>query len=176
MWSWSQHLQAQNVTLLDRLENLENRSRRANLPILNIPEGSEDDHDPVIFISELLKNTMGDSVLPCPPELDRSHSAAGPKPVSVCFYQYQEKDAALRWSRQHKVKYKGFILRIYPDLSTTLAKKRSAFNNVKWALYQRWVKFRLLFPAWLRVTFDGESHLFDTPEDAQVFYDHRIAK
>lgn len=44
-------LQAQNATLLDRLENLENRSRRANLRILNLPGGSEDGHDPTIFIS-----------------------------------------------------------------------------------------------------------------------------
>ncbi len=177
-------LQAQNATLLDRLENLENRSRRANLRILNLPEGSEDGHDPLIFISELLKNTMGDNLFLSPRELDRAHCTAGPKPAAgqpprpfiLCFHRYREKNAALRWSRQHEVEYKGSTLRIYPDLSTTLAKKRSAFNNVKRALYQRGVQFRLLFPARLRVTFDGESHLFETPKEAQVFYDCRVAK
>lgn len=176
-------LQAQNETLLDRLENLENRSRRANLRILNLPEGSEDGHDPAIFISGLLKDVMGDNVFPSPPELDRAHRAAGPRPAAgrpprpfiLCFHRYREKDVALRWSRQHEVKYKGTTLRLYPDLSTTLAKKRSAFNGVKRVLYQRGVQFRLLFPARLRVTFDGESHIFDTPEEAQVFYDRRVA-
>ena len=132
-------LQAQNVTLLDRLENLENRSRRANLRILNLPEGSEDGHHPTIFISKLLKDVMGDNVFPSPPKLDRAHRTAGPKPAAgrspwpiiLCFHQYQEKDTALRWSRQHEVKYKDITLRIYPDLSTALAKKRSAFNSVK---------------------------------------------
>lgn len=34
-------LQAENATLLDRVDDLENRSRRANLRIVNVPEGSE---------------------------------------------------------------------------------------------------------------------------------------
>lgn len=53
-------LQAQNVTLLDHLENLENRSHRSNLRILNMPEGSEEGQDSTTFISELLKETMGE--------------------------------------------------------------------------------------------------------------------
>lgn len=109
-------LLAKNVTLLDRLENLENRLRRANLRILNLPEQSEDGRDPLVFISELLKNTMGDNVL-SPPELDHAHCAAGPKPPAgrpprpfiLCFHRYRDKDAALRWSRQHELKYKGSI-------------------------------------------------------------------
>jgi len=129
-------LQAQNATLLDHLEN---RFHRANLRILNLPEGSEDGHHPTIFISKLLKDVMGDNVFPSPPKLDRAHRTAGPKPAAgrspwpiiLCFHQYQEKDTALRWSRQHEVKYKDITLRIYPDLSTALAKKRLAFNSVK---------------------------------------------
>ncbi|KAI3355637.1 hypothetical protein L3Q82_004177 [Scortum barcoo] len=91
-------------------------------------------------------------------------------PTALCFHPYREKDDALRWSRQHEVKYKR------TTLSPTLAKKRSAFNSVKRLLYQRGVPFHLLFPARLRVTFDGESHLFETPEEAQEFYDRRVAK
>lgn len=36
-------LKEQNVTLLDRVDDLENRSRRSNLRILNVPENSEKD-------------------------------------------------------------------------------------------------------------------------------------
>lgn len=147
-------LKAQNTGLLDRLENLENRSHRSNLRILNIPEGSEDGKDCTTFISELLKEAMGADVFPTPPELDRAHRSAGkpadgrpPRPFILCFHRYREKEIALRWSRQHKVKYKGSTLRIYPDLSTTLAKKRAAFNDVKQALYWSKVLFCLLFPA-----------------------------
>lgn len=60
-------LQAQNTSLSERLENLENRSRRANLRILNIPEGSEDGQDPTTFVSKLLKEAMGADVFTTPP-------------------------------------------------------------------------------------------------------------
>ena len=47
-------LETQNQSLLARLDDLENQSRRANLRIRHIPEGSEDGKDPVKFMSELL--------------------------------------------------------------------------------------------------------------------------
>lgn len=99
-----------------------------------------------------------------------------PRPFILCFHRYREKDLTLKWSRQHQVNYEGIILRIYPDLSTTLAKNRSTFSGVKQALYQKGGQFRLLFPARLRVTFEGENLLFETPEEAQTFYDRRVAK
>ena len=52
---------------MTRLDDLENRSRRANLRILHIPEGSEDGKDPVKFMSELLMQVMGPDVFTAPP-------------------------------------------------------------------------------------------------------------
>lgn len=66
-------LQSQNQLLLDRCDDLENRSRRSNLRILNIPEGSEDGKDPVKFMSDVLMETMGPDVFSTPPELERAH-------------------------------------------------------------------------------------------------------
>lgn len=73
-------LQAQNKSLLDRLDDLENRSRRANLRIINIPEGSEKGRDPIEFISDLLMENLGPDVLPKPPELERAHHSLAAKP------------------------------------------------------------------------------------------------
>lgn len=56
-------LQTQNQSLADRCDCLENRSRRVNLRILNIPEGSEDGKDPIKFISDVLMEMMGS--FPC---------------------------------------------------------------------------------------------------------------
>ncbi len=39
------NLQTQSLSLLDRIEDLENISRRSNLRIVNIPEGSENNQD-----------------------------------------------------------------------------------------------------------------------------------
>lgn len=177
-------LQTQNVSLLDRIDDLENGSRRANLRILNIPEGSEDGRDPVEFMSEMLLETMGPDVFSLPPELERAHRTptfrsvqrASPRTFLVCFSRFQQKEAALRWARNHKLKYRGAVVWVYPDLSAALAKKRAAFNDVKQALYRKNVRFHLLYPARLRVMCRGDVRIFGSPDEAQRFYDQTIAE
>lgn len=53
-------LQAENATLWDKLDNMENRACRSNLRIVNVPEGIEDGQDPVKFVSGMLNEIMGD--------------------------------------------------------------------------------------------------------------------
>lgn len=176
-------LRTANAVLLDRVDDLENRSRRVNLRIINVPEGAERGTDMVLFASGLLKEVMGDQVFQKAPELERAHRALAPRPkdgqsprpIIVCFHRYQEKERALRWARQHQLLYEGKPLRIYPDLSANLSKKRAAFKSVKAAFYERGIEFRLLYPARLRVSYEGESHIFDTPGDAEAFF-QRITK
>lgn len=67
-------LQNQIQALLDRVDDIENRTRRSNLRILNIPEGSETGKDPVKLISELLMECMPE-VFTEPPELESSSIA-----------------------------------------------------------------------------------------------------
>ncbi|KAM7372589.1 hypothetical protein PAMP_009747 [Pampus punctatissimus] len=57
-------LQNQNQQLLDCLDDLENRSQRANPRILNIRKGSEDGKDLLKFMSELLMQVVGPGVFP----------------------------------------------------------------------------------------------------------------
>lgn len=47
-------LQTQNSALQERVEELQNWSRRANLRIVNMAEGSENVQNPVKFVSEML--------------------------------------------------------------------------------------------------------------------------
>lgn len=76
------YLQEQNATLIDRVEDLENRSRRANLRILNVPEDSEKGQATTKFVSELLKEVMGEQVFDKAPELERAHRSLGQKPLT----------------------------------------------------------------------------------------------
>ena len=175
-------LEAQNKSLQDRLDDLENRSRRVNLRIINIPEGSERGRDPTEFISDLLMENLGAGVLTRPPELERAHRSLAPKPgpggrprpFVICFHRFQEREKVLRWARQHELKHRETTLRVYPDVSAITAKKRAAFNKIKQALYQKGIKFRLLFPARLQVSYEDESFTFETPEDAHAFYNERV--
>lgn len=157
----------------------------ANLRIINTPEGSENGRDPVQFIAELLKEGMAADVFPEPPKLERAHRTFGPKPAQggsskprafvICFHYFQEKESALRWARQNELKYQGTVLRVYPDLSTALARKRATYNSIKQTLYQRKIAFRMLYPAKLRVTLGNESHVFETPEEAKSWLERKVA-
>ncbi len=106
------NLQTQNSSLLDRIEDLENRSRRSNLRIVNIPEGSENNQDPVKFVSEMLKEVTGTEVFDEPPILERAHRSPGqkptdgqkPRPFVVCFHRFQDKERLLRWSQSHEIR------------------------------------------------------------------------
>ncbi|KAK0155340.1 putative nuclease HARBI1 [Merluccius polli] len=42
-------------------------------------------------------------------------------------------------------------------MSANLARRRATFNGIKQELYRKGIRFGLLYPARLRVTFDGES-------------------
>ncbi|KAI4822432.1 hypothetical protein KUCAC02_007983 [Chaenocephalus aceratus] len=98
------------------------------------------------------------------------------RPFVLRFLRFQQKEAALRWSRNHEVNFRGSPLRFYPDLSSALAKKRADYNGVKQALYKKGVRFRLMHPVRQVVTFEAQTFTFDSPEDAQEFYKRRVAK
>lgn len=175
-------LRKQNVALQDSLEDLENRSRRTNLRIVNVPENSEGDEDPVTFMSNMLMEVMGSEVFDTPPALERSHrvgkkpdkTGKSPRPFVVCFQRFQEKERVLRWARQHELKYNNTTVRIYPDYSANLSRRRAEFNDIKQALYSKGIKFQLLYPSCLRVTFGGNTFRFNTPDEAKTFYDQHV--
>lgn len=171
-------LQAQNQYLQDHLHDLENRSRRLKVQIINIPEGSDKGQDPVEFIAALLMRNLGPDIFSKPPELERAHHSLSPKPgpggrprpFMICFNHFQERKKVLRWVRQRGLKHCETPLGVYPDVSAATAKKRATFNKIKQALYQKGVKFRLLFLARLQVSYGDDSLAFDSPEDVQVCF------
>ncbi|KAG7283870.1 hypothetical protein CRUP_034057 [Coryphaenoides rupestris] len=57
------------------------------------------------------------------------------------------------------------------DMTASVAKKRADVADVKRSLYEKQVKYSLLFPAHLRVEYRGEKKVFESPKDAQGFYD-----
>lgn len=175
-------LQKQNATLLDRIEDLENRSRRQNLRIINVLEGSEGNQDTVKFMSNMLMELTGNNLFDSAPVLERAHrvgnapTTAGqsPRTFLVCFNRFQDKERLLNFAKLNTLQYKNATVRIYPDFSTSVSKRRKGFNDIKRALYLKGIKFRLRFPATLRVFFEGDTLDFETPEEAQSFYHRRV--
>lgn len=176
-------LQSQCGKLLDKVDDLENRSRRSNLRIINVPECSEKGQDPAKFVSDLLMTVTGSEVFSSPPEIERAHrslrrsgdsNTEKPRAFIVKFLRFQEKEKVLRWARKHQMTYRDSELRIYPDISAELARQRASFNGIKNSLYRKGIKFRLLHPARLLVSFQDQDYYFDSPQKAQDFYDQRI--
>lgn len=169
-------LQSQCGKLLDKVDDLENRSRRSNLRIINVPEGSEKGQDPAKFVSDLLMMVTGSKVFSRPPEIERAHrslhrsgdsNTGKPRAFIVKFLCFQEKEKVLRWARKHTMTYHDSELRVYPDISAELAKQRASFNGIKNSLYLKGIKFHLLYPAHLHVTFQDQDYHFDSPQKAQ---------
>jgi len=164
-------------TLRAKAEDQENTSRRQNLRIVGLPEGTEG-ASPTKYVSRMLEDLVKKGVLDKPPEVDRAHRSprwkprAGepPRAVIIRLHSFLEKEKILRWAKESRsCEWEGHKVRIYQDIGAELAKRRAGFNRVKTVLYQRQIKFGMLYPARLWVTFNGLEYYFETPEAAEDF-------
>lgn len=176
-------LQSYNKELLEKTEDLENRSRRNNLRIIGLPEGCEG-RVATAFMSKFFVDLLQDDSFTDPPELDRAHRALRAKPaegerprtIIVRFLRFQQKEQVVAIARKKgQLVYQGQRIFIFPDLSNTLAKKRATFNSVKSKLHQKAVKFSLRYPAVLCVTHQQVEHKFNNAEDAERFFNQHLA-
>lgn len=160
-----------------KLEDLENRSRRNNVRVISIPEGTQGNH-PSAFIEALLLKVFGEQSFTRKPEVDRAHHSLAPplkpnqapRPFIVRMHHYQMRELILHLVREKgQVLYKGLRIHFYPDVSAEVAKRRGAFNQVKAQLRGAGVEYGLLFPARLRIIHDGARHFFDCPQKALEF-------
>lgn len=148
--------------------------------MIGIREGAEG-NDSRLFMTTLFKEVARDAVQDLDLELERAHCSLGPKlphgsrPFTVRFHNYLHKERVLLWAKKNRnVSYQGKPIRIFEDFSTALAKKQASFNKVKSLLYNDGICFGVIYPAHLRMTINGQTHIFDSAEEAERFYqDHR---
>lgn len=177
-------LSNQYKKLLLKTDDLENRGRRCNLRILGVPEGAEQGN-PTKFVADLLHVVLGGpGGLEQAPILDRAHRAAvalpteggRPRPFIVRIHYYQEKERIQRLARQKgRLEFQGKQIFIFPDYSADLARRRAAFSEVKGLLRKKdGVRYGLLYPARLRISFNGETQVFDSPKAVKDFIDSKF--
>uniref|UniRef100_A0A673WYK5 L1 transposable element RRM domain-containing protein n=1 Tax=Salmo trutta TaxID=8032 RepID=A0A673WYK5_SALTR len=173
---------AANKSLQLQVEDFISRSKRKNIHVIELPVDSETGY-PTQFMAELFKEVLGDEAFPNLPELDRAHRSLAPKPrpggrprpIIVRFHRYKEKELVLQWAREHgDITFPGHNIKFYQDFSSSLVKKRAAFNDIKSTLYKKGIRFGLIHPARLHVTFNGEVKFSENPEEAESFYRQRI--
>lgn len=172
-------LQADNKKLREKMDDLENRSRRCNLRVVGIPEKLEGP-DPVKFMTAFFEEVLGKDFFQRPLILSRAHRI-GPRPAAdsnsqrsrvfiVLFHCFQDKHRIITRKRQ-QLYFREHKVFLHEDVSADLGKKQAAFKEVKFLLYKKSVRFALIYPARLRVIHNGETLFFDTPGKAREFYD-----
>ena len=167
-------------TLQAAVEDLISRSKHLNLRVIGLPEDIEG-NNPRQFMADLFKEVVRDTLPNSRPELDRAHRSLRPKPqqrsrpVIVRFHRYIEKETVLQWAKEHRnMTYRGYSIKFYEDFSAVVAKRRTAFNQVKSSLYGKGIQSSMIYPARLHVTLNGVNHICDSPEQAELFYRERI--
>ncbi|CAI5678027.1 unnamed protein product [Oreochromis niloticus] len=168
------HLIHRDLDLSAKCDDLQNRLRRNNIRIFQIPEGSEG-HDMIRFISELLRGS-----LKLPTEMDmkieRAHRSLGPRPtdpavpprsIIVRFLDAGIKDKIIQqaWS-QKQVFFQDKRIFLDQDYSPDLQKKRARIYEVIKQLKRKNVQAKCLYPAKLRIKLDTGEKTFATLTEA----------
>lgn len=166
-------LKSELKELRDKSEDMEGRMRRCNIRIVGVAEGpgSASTQSVSKLLSEVLK--LDKEVL-----VDRSHRSLRPlipggKPrvIVAKLHYYQDCVEVLRRARsQAPLQLNGTSISIFPDYTANVAKARAAFTDVRKLLReQRGVRYGLLFPAQLRITYNGADREFLDPDKAMAY-------
>uniref|UniRef100_H3AZW1 L1 transposable element RRM domain-containing protein n=1 Tax=Latimeria chalumnae TaxID=7897 RepID=H3AZW1_LATCH len=170
-------VQKDTEKLMNKCDDLENHSRRSNLCLIGLPEGSEGDNS-CQFLETWFPTLLNLQHVPHKLEINRAHCALIPKPppserphmLIFKLLHYQDRELILKRARELKnLTFQGNRIHLFPDLSTELYRKRKEFDGAKRLCKELNLPFALLHPAKLKVTVKGRYHVFSFPSDAKKF-------
>lgn len=173
------YLKSEMEKYAQKCEDLEARSRRNNVRIVGIAEG-EEGPKPRNFTAKLLQDVLS---LDEPPLIDRAHRTlrqrpgpgTPPRPFVVRLHYYHTTEyilnkAATTTRDGKNLQYQGKKIHIFPDYPPTIVKQRALFTRTREILRnQPGVKYGLLYPARLLVTYKGVQTSFTDPQKAQTY-------
>lgn len=172
-------LRKENKELKEKTEKLESYSRRFNIRVFGLDKGIEKGN-PTQFMSAFLKEVFKEREIPCLPEVEIAHrvgqaTKSGSRPMIVRLQQQLVKEAILDIAKKEKVlKYNDMKIKIFPDLTAEMAKRRAQFKDLRMKLYQAGIKNGLIHPATLIITFDGVIKYFQDKETAERYFNQNI--
>lgn len=162
------------LTKLQRkLNDLEDRSRRNNVRLVNLPTGAEGD-DARGYLQKMLpvwipalKNTRSAAV-----EIDRAHrifsnNSSRPRTMIFRLLRYTDRQSILEGARKSKPTLPdGTQLQFFADYSPGTTQERQGYKEIRSKLRQRGIDSFLIYPAILRVNFKGQRMSFNSAEEA----------
>lgn len=162
--------------LEEKVLDLESRSRRNNLRLAFLPEGSEG-RDPCKFLEKWLPETFGREIYATPFIIERAHRIGprrddkeAPRVLIIKFLNYRDKMATVTAARaKGNIHYEEQQVRFYPDLAAGVHQQRKLFDPIRGELRKLGLRHGLIHPAKLLVTQDGKTFAFKTPAEAWKF-------
>lgn len=164
-----------HVEMNAKLTDLEGRSRRENIRIHGVKEGSEDDAPSMVaFVERLLRHKLElpDSV---EVRVERAHRALVPKPspnvaprsivAKMANYRTKEEILKLAWQRRG-FEYLGNKINLDHDYAPEVLKQRKEYAEVKAVLKEKKIRFQTPFPAKMRVFYPEGTVLYGSVEEA----------
>lgn len=157
--------------LQDKLTDLEGRSRRNNVRIFGVPEGSEGD-SVIRFVEELLQRELtlpeGTSLL-----IQRAHRAAArrprpgetPRSIIINFLRFDTKEMILRKAWQKRVKLGNSPLYFDNDYAAEVVQKRRAYMEIKKTLKDKGIRLQTPLTR-IRIHWTDGPQLYNSAQDA----------
>uniref|UniRef100_H2ZUY0 L1 transposable element RRM domain-containing protein n=1 Tax=Latimeria chalumnae TaxID=7897 RepID=H2ZUY0_LATCH len=164
--------------LWDRIQDLENRSRRNNIRVIRVPEGTENNFSSnTVFLMGLLRDCLqlGPEISF---EIERAHRSLGPKPsegqrprpIIACFLRFTDKSRVLNSAREMgSLSWQGEKIMVFPDMLPELAAQRHGSTPVRHKCKMLGLRYAMQYPAIFRITVAGQPRQFTDPEEALTF-------
>lgn len=160
----------------EKLDDLENRSRRNNLRIVGLPESY-----PQQALTELCQRKIP-SLLGITRNciVERAHRLGTqhpdqkvPRQTIVKYLQYPDKAEILtNFKSKKRLTFEGHNLLLFADYSMEVTRKRKLFSPICTSLFEKNVRFSLAYPAILRfASKEGRQLIFKDPEEAKNYWD-----
>uniref|UniRef100_H3AKH8 L1 transposable element RRM domain-containing protein n=1 Tax=Latimeria chalumnae TaxID=7897 RepID=H3AKH8_LATCH len=158
-------------SLIEKLDDLENRSCQNNIRIIGVPEGAKAGN-----MKALVKNLITGSLnMVWDPqfEIERAHRTLGPYPgldqepchIIVTFLRFTAREAILKGARvMENAMYDDKRIFFFPDLSKNVIQKRAKFSEIKRKLAEENEKYIMQYPATLHFTWKGVVDLQPKPQ------------
>lgn len=165
-------LESNAKALEDQVMDLEARSRRNNLRLVNLPEGAEG-QDPCVFLEKWLPEILGTEAV----VIERAHrigpkrdSITPPRTLIMRFLNYRDKQVvfAAAWANKD-IRFQNQQVRLYPDTAAGLHQLRKQFDLVRAELRKLGLRHGVAHPAKLLVTYKDQTHSFSTAAAAREF-------
>lgn len=173
------NLLSENIKLREKIQQIEDHSRKFNIRIIGIPNGAEGG-SPTLFVNNFLKEMFGADKIGQQPCVNFAHRTGPQSTGSRCMiarlFSLEMKRTIIRLAGEAagNLKFQGKKIHIFSDFSADLLKRRAAFKEVKNLLRAAGVKHGILHPCKLIITHQNSTMTFVDTKEAMTYFEQVI--